>query len=251
MKAFRFVSLLVVLTMLLGLAPVGSASVAPAATPNLLVTFPGGYVSAAGLGNDWDPSNTNTQASDGNSDQVWKFTTNAIPAGSYEFKATVGGTWDENYGLNGVPGGPNVPFTTVGAETVHFYYDRRDGNMVASRPNYRIPVLIGSLMGVLGGQDWAPDNLVGWLKDRDSDGWFETSFDIPAGSYEYKVALNESWDENYGAGGVPGGPNIGLVVPGAEGTRTVVTFGYNDTTHQIRDSINNPPAPQVGDDNIW
>ena len=251
MKAFRFVSLLVVLTMLLGLAPVGSASVAPAATPNLLVTFPGGYVSAAGLGNDWDPSNTNTQASDGNSDQVWKFTTNAIPAGSYEFKATVGGTWDENYGLNGVPGGPNVPFTTVGGETVHFYYDRRDGNMVASRPNYRIPVLVGSLMGVLGGQDWSPDNLVGWLKDRDSDGWFETSFDIPAGSYEYKVALNESWDENYGAGGVPGGPNIGLVVPGAEGTRTVVTFGYNDTTHQIRDSINNPPAPQVGDDNIW
>ena len=49
MKAFRFVSLLVVLTMLLGLAPVGSASVAPAATPNLLVTFPGGYVSGAGL----------------------------------------------------------------------------------------------------------------------------------------------------------------------------------------------------------
>ena len=49
MKAFRLVSLLVVLTMLLGLAPVGSASVAPAATPNLLVTFPGGYVSAAGF----------------------------------------------------------------------------------------------------------------------------------------------------------------------------------------------------------
>ena len=26
-----------------------------------------------------------------------------------------------------------------------------------------------------------------------------------AGNYEYKVALNNSWDENYGAGGAPGG----------------------------------------------
>lgn len=224
----------------------------PAPVTDLVVTFPGGYVEAAGLGGNWDPGNLNTQANDANGDQVWKFTTDSIPAGSYEFKATVGGTWDENYGVNGEPGGPNVQFTTAGSETVHFYYDRRDSNMVASRPNYRIPVLVGNLMSAVGGANWSPDNLVGWMKDRDGDGWYTTSFNFPPGSYEYKVALNESWDENYGQNGVPGGPNIQLVVPAsANAPTTVVNFRYNDTTHQIQDSINNPPTPQVGDNNIW
>ena len=31
---------------------------------------------------------------------------------------------------------------------------------------------------------------------------------IPAGPYKYKVAINNSWTENYGAGGVPNGINI-------------------------------------------
>ena len=36
---------------------------------------------------------------------------------------------------------------------------------------------------------------------------------LPQGSYETKVAINEGWDENYGQGGVPGGPNIPFNVP--------------------------------------
>ena len=34
------------------------------------------------------------------------------------------------------------------------------------------------------------------------------TFTLPAGDYEYKVAINGSWDENYGAGGVAGGGNV-------------------------------------------
>ncbi|MBC8448273.1 MAG: DNRLRE domain-containing protein [Chloroflexi bacterium] len=219
----------------------------PPPAGGLLVTFPGNYPSAAGLGNDWAPDNLNTQASEDNGDGVWKFVTDQILAGSYEFKATVGGTWDENYGLNGVPGGPNVPFTVAEGDAVHFYYDRGD-NYVASRPGFRIPVLVGNLMGAVGGADWSPDNLVGWMKDRDFDGWYEIALFMPEGNYEYKVALNESWAENYGAEGVPGGANITLAVP-AGGQR--VTFRYNDTTHQIQDSINNPAFPEVGDGDIW
>ncbi len=57
--------------------------------------------------------------------------------------------------------------------------------------------------------DWQPDCLRSWLQDPDGDGiyTFRTSA-LPAGSYEVKVAINESWDENYGAGGVPNGANI-------------------------------------------
>ncbi len=51
---------------------------------------------------------------------------------------------------------------------------------------------------------------------------FRATFDVPAGSYEYKVALNNSWDENYGAGGAPGGANIPITAPGGP-----VTFTYD------------------------
>lgn len=219
----------------------------PPPPPALLVTFPGSYPEAAGLGGNWAPDNLNTQATDTNNDGVWKFVTNAIPPGSYEFKATVGGSWTENYGVNGVPGGANVPFTVATAgQQVHLYYDRSD-NYVASRPNSRIVVLVGSLMSAAGGADWAPDNLKGWMKDKDANGVYEITLTLPAGSYEYKVAVNESWDENYGAGGAPGGANIGLVVPAGGGA---VTFTFNDTTKEIRDTINNPTEPGI-DGDIW
>ena len=48
--------------------------------------------------------------------------------------------------------------------------------------------------------DWQPDCLKSWLQDPDGDGIFTfTTTAIPPGAYEGKVAINESWDENYGA----------------------------------------------------
>src|SRR5205085_2702591 len=58
---------------------------------------------------------------------------------------------------------------------------------------------------------------------------FETTA-IPHGSYEAKVTINESWDENYGQGGVPGGANIPFTVP-ADGAR--VQFRYDSTSHVL------------------
>ena len=161
-----------------------------------IVTFPGSYPEAAGLGGNWAPDNLKTQATDDNKDGVWKFVTKAIPAGSYEFKAAVGKSWDENYGVGGKPGGDNVKFTVAAAgDEVSFYYDRGAGdNWVASRPDSRIAVLVGSLMSKVGGADWSPDNLKGWMKDKDGTGVAKIVLKLPAGNYEYKVAVNESWD---------------------------------------------------------
>ena len=53
-----------------------------------------------------------------------------------------------------------------------------------------------------------------WLQDPDGDGTYTFTTDqIPAGNYEFKVAHGLSWDENYGAGGAPGGANIAFTVP--------------------------------------
>ena len=54
--------------------------------------------------------------------------------------------------------------------------------------------------------DWQPDCAQAQLAlDPNDDIWKGTFDAIPAGDYEYKAAINKSWDENYGAGGVKGG----------------------------------------------
>ena len=50
---------------------------------------------------------------------------------------------------------------------------------------------------------------------------------VPAANYEFKIAINGSWNENYGAGGVRDGSNIAVTVPQ---TMDVIVY-YNDNTH--------------------
>jgi hypothetical protein len=82
-----------------------------------------------------------------------------------------------------------------------------------------------------------------WLEDPDGNGIYNFSTNaLPAGSYEAKVAIDETWDENYGLGGVPGGPNIPFTVP-AEGT--MMDFSYDSATHILTISSGAPaPVPE-------
>ena len=53
---------------------------------------------------------------------------------------------------------------------------------------------------------------------------------MPAGSWQFKVTIDGSWDENYGPGGVRGSlDNIPLVIAGP----TTLLFEYDDTTHLV------------------
>ena len=96
-----------------------------------------------------------------------------------------------------------------------------------------VVALVGSLQSELGCPgDWQPECAQTRLQPvAGSPGVFRGTFDVPAGAFEYKVALNNSWDENYGAGGSPGGANISLAAPGGQ-----LTFTYDHATHVIRDS---------------
>ena len=51
---------------------------------------------------------------------------------------------------------------------------------------------------------------------------------VTAGTYEYKIAINGSWGENYGEGGVRDGNNIRVVVP----SKQDVTIWYSDVSHR-------------------
>src|SRR4051812_29917341 len=101
--------------------------------------------------------------------------------------------------------------------------------------------LVGSLQSELGCPgDWQPECSQTRLQPvAGSPGVFRGTFDVPAGGYEYKVALNNSWDENYGAGGAPGGANLTLTAPGGP-----ITFTYDHATHIISDDT---PKPLEGE----
>ncbi|WP_238152763.1 pullulanase-type alpha-1,6-glucosidase [Kribbella speibonae] len=91
----------------------------------------------------------------------------------------------------------------------------------------RVITVAGSLQSELGcAGDWDPGC------DATSLGAsapYTKVFDVPAGSYEFKVTVNKSWDENYGAGGVLNGTNIPLRIEGP----AKLQFSYNDTSHVV------------------
>jgi alpha-amylase len=72
----------------------------------------------------------------------------------------------------------------------------------------------GSLQSEMGcATDWDPACTESRLVFSTEDGLWHGDFALPAGSYQWKVAIDGSWDENYGAGGAAGGSNLDLVVP--------------------------------------
>ncbi|MFY9579883.1 MAG: hypothetical protein WAQ33_11195, partial [Gaiellaceae bacterium] len=217
----RWIAVLAALTMVF----VAGAAAAPTS-----VTIAGSLQSEAGCPGDWDPGCALTHLTYDASDDVWQGTFD-LPAGSYEYKAALNNAWDENYGLHAEPGGANIPLNLPVAKSVKFYYDHKS-HWITDNVGSTIVVAAGSFQSELGCPgDWQPDCLRSWLQDPDGDGTYTfTTTALPAGNYEAKAALNESWDVNYGQGGVPGGANIPFHVPfnGAK-----VDFRYDNFSHVL------------------
>jgi len=94
--------------------------------------------------------------------------------------------------------------------------------------------------------DWDPADLGSALTDLDGDGVFSrTVFGLPAGSYRAKVTHGLSWNENYGAGGVPGGADIDFAVPAGWGAAARTDFRYDIGTHLL--TVTSRPVPSTAD----
>src|SRR6185437_8387645 len=208
------------------LLPASTASGTPNPTS---VAIAGDLQNVLGCPTDWDPSCAATHLTYDSSDDVWQGTF-TLPAGNYQYKAALNDSWTENYGLHAVQDGQNVPLAAPGGP-VKFYYDHKT-HWITDSVSTPVPVATGSFQSELGCPgDWQPDCLRSWLEDPDGHGTatFETT-SLPAGSYEAKVAVNESWAVNYGAGGVPDGANIPFTVPY---DHAPLTFSYDETTHAL------------------
>jgi pullulanase len=209
--------------------------------PPSSVTLAGSLQSELGCPGDWQPECAVTHLSYDASDDIWQRTFD-VPAGDWDYKAPVNDTWSENYGRYAQSGGPNIPLSLSAAGAVKFYYDHKTHWITSSR-NAVIATVPGSFQSELGCPgDWQPDCLRSWLQDPEEDGIYTfVTASIPAGSYEAKVAIDESWDENYGAGGVRNGANI----PFSVGAGNTVTFTYDAVTHVLTIAASGAP-PQPG-----
>lgn len=194
------------------------------------VTIPGNLQESLGCPGNWRPDCSNTYLTLNETANVWKGTFNMV-VGDYEYKAALNNSWDENYGKNAERNGPNIQLFLDANTSVSFYYDHKT-NWVADNQNARIAIAAGDFQEFFGCTgNWQPDCLNSWLKDPEGDGVYTTTTtNIPAGDYQAKVTINESWDENYGDGGFRDGANIQFTVPedGAE-----MFFGFDSANNVL------------------
>jgi len=88
--------------------------------------------------------------------------------------------------------------------------------------------LPGSYQKALCSADWDPACQATAMEQGD-DGLYQLTLEIPAGEYEFKVALDGAWTVNYGSDGAQDGPNYALSLA-ADST---VTFTYDPETHLV------------------
>ena len=205
------------------------------------VSLPGSFNSELGCGGDWDPS---CPQADLVYDPITDRWTNTftIPAGNWEYKVAIDDGWDENYGIGGVLGGANIPLNLAEETHVFFSYDPVT-HIVSHSTDLLIVVAPGSFQSELGCPgDWMPDCLDSQLIGPDADGVYSFSTAmIPPGCYESKIALDLSWNVNYGVDGTENGSNLSWCV--AE-SGAVVTFTWNSITNVPTVAVESPVSAE-------
>ncbi|CAN5750746.1 alpha-amylase family glycosyl hydrolase [soil metagenome] len=229
------------------LSPAANVVSASHTAEPVTVTVVGSLQSELGCAADWDPGCLETRLGYDADDDVWQGSWE-VPAGNHEYKVALNNSWDENYGAGAQFNGPDITLSLSATTSVKFYYDHKS-HWVTDNHNTRIVTAAGSFQSELGCPgDWQPDCLRSWLQDPDCDGTFTFSTTaLPEGPYEAKATINESWDENYGAGGVFNGDNIAFTV---HNTGDLVTFSFVSATNVL--AISAPGGGGAGHDNdIW
>src|SRR5690606_1625806 len=105
-----------------GLAAVTTAF--PAAADDTLVVLAGDLQSELGCAEDWAPGCTDTALAPTATEGVYAAEL-TVPAGRWEYKIAVGGTWDEAYGVDG--GEANYALDLAGATDLRFTFDHAEG----------------------------------------------------------------------------------------------------------------------------
>jgi len=179
----------------------------------------------------WDPACTETALEFDEVGQHWEATF-ALPAGEHEYKAALDGSWEENYGADSEFDGANIELDLEEETEVTFLYghdithvmDDHNREVVTAPGDYQSQIGCEQIELGTGDGDWEPACMRSWLADTDGDGEYARTVTLDEGSYDFKVAIDRSWDENYGVGGEPDGADVPFDVPEDD---TDVTFRWD------------------------
>ncbi|WP_346010070.1 alpha-amylase family glycosyl hydrolase [Arthrobacter sp. Alg241-R88] len=129
--------------------------------------------------------------------------------------------------VTGLPDGINVRYrASMTGPGFNVVSDARTVT-VGDAPQPDSVTVAGSMNQLIGcTEPWQPSCAQAMLKLDPADKIWRLTADLPKGQYEYKAALNGTWDVSYGAGGSADGGNIVLDHPGGK-----VTFRYDNSTH--------------------
>jgi pullulanase-type alpha-1,6-glucosidase len=220
----------------------------------------GDFQKALGCNADNDPACLRAWLQDVDGDGIYVFSTNKIPAGKYQAQVAVNKSADQVYGANGAKDGAAISFEVKkNGDAVTFSFEPKSKALSVgagvSTPKVVIPqpgfvTLPGTHQSELGcPADWIVDcETTALIYDEEDEVW-QATFRIEPGNDQdkkgprYKVALEKSWDVNYGLNAAKGGADIPLVVAAP----TDVKFYYDHATHWATDNVNSTIAVMVGD----
>ncbi len=138
-------------------------------------------------------------------------------------------TMDENAGFSFIfnDGTNQTADLSTGTLEVKTHLWIVDGQVLTAAPDgWKDPSRTLHVPGTFPGPSWdAASNQMTW--DPELELYVYTFENVPPANYEYKISVNGSWNENYGAGAVRDGSNIAVAVP----ETMDVTIYYNDETH--------------------
>ena len=212
-------------------------------TNAVIATVAGSFQSELGCAGDWMPACALSRMEDVEGDGIYTFSAN-LPEGTYQYKVALDEGWATSYGKNG--GGDNIELVVpAGGAKITFYFDPQT-HWVTSDKNSIMATVAGNFQSELGcpptdpnGGDWQPWCMRSWMQDLNGDGIYTFSTRLPAGAYQYKVALNQTWSTSYGKDG--GGDNISFEIPagGAE-----ILFSFDPVTHVPSHSVLGVDVPR-------
>ncbi|MCK4915097.1 MAG: hypothetical protein KAS89_02950, partial [Candidatus Eisenbacteria sp.] len=141
----------------------------------------------------WDPADPASELTL-NANGVYEFT---ISAGDslHIYKAVDGDDWASAFP------GADQSFTPATPQNVTFFCNlgavpgTKEGDEYVFH-SLNPPIVCGTLQSALGGSDWdQTDTSTTVMSDGDGDDVWEFSSVIPTGSYEFKIVLNNNWDQ--------------------------------------------------------
>ncbi|KKO54843.1 pullulanase [Paenibacillus sp. DMB20] len=236
-------SIIIMISLVFSMLGIPPAEATASSGPSQVVLV-GDLQSALGHGQDWDPAAAATAMTDlGNGE--YRFT-GVLPAGTYQYKVALNGSWDVSYGFdkysnqNGINKGGNIQISLDEETEVTFYYNHKtlriaDSTYYTPIAADKLPRVIGSFQTEIGeAADWSPADAKLILQDPDYDHVYSVSADVYAGDHEYQIALGS---ETSG----------GVYPPERESLKlsqdVKVTFKYNAEDHGVAADYTVPADP--------